>query len=246
MVVQALLACGIAHGDIKSENVLVKNTHEGTAENWVAQLSDFGNVVMGLHSPSCTAQQMFYTEPYNPPELPNSLGMVEPSLVEKADIWGWAMLLWFVMVDGTLIERNFWMYGDPDSSKSEMQVIDQREILRYKQTDRLGPVASRTCSTYLSSTHAPSEIGLVREITDILNTILVKDASKRPSIKETYQKLGKSVFGSDPFWATQRDPYPEIADEPRPTSKMPFFSVSSTPLKKPEESFLKIPDHPAF
>ena len=231
--IQALLACGIAHGDIKCENVLVYNTNNGTAENWVAKLSDFGNVVVGLNSRSSPEKEMAYTEPYNPPELPDGHGMVESSFVEKADMWGWAMLLWYVMIDGNLVNGNYWDCEDQQYSESKRQEIDEKHLSRLKQTGKLASVASHTSKVYLNSTHTPSEIGLVGEISDILNTTLNKDPSKRPCIGEMYQRLVRlhdgplsriARVGTRP--AVQENLQLETWPEPRPISEMPFFSVS--------------------
>ena len=58
--------------------------------------------MVGLNASTNRLYGMAYTEPYNPPELPSGRGRISSSLVEKVDVWGWGMLLWYVMIDGKL------------------------------------------------------------------------------------------------------------------------------------------------
>lgn len=230
---QALHECGIAHGDIKCENALVYNTYDSTAENWQAKLSDFGNARVGLNTGADRLLEMSYSLPYNPPELPDGRGKIFSSLVEKAEIWGWGMLLWYVMIDGKLLHGNYWKCESQFYDESHRREIDVKHMSELKETDGLSSVASDSCEAYLSYTHAPTEITLARGISALLKSTLVKESSKRPTILESLQQLNelrdgprRSFKGASPGSVVQSGRTLVATPELKPLADMPFFDYT--------------------
>ena len=230
---QALHECGIAHGDIKCENALIYNTNDSTAENWQAKLSDFGNARVGLNTGADLLVEMAYSLPYNPPELPDGSGKIPSSLVEKAEVWGWGMLLWHVMIDGKLLKGNdYWKCGSNFYDESDRRRIDGNHMSELKETDSLSSVASDSCEAYLSATHAPTEISLARGISALLRSTLVKEPSKRPTFLESLQQLDelrdgprRRLRGASPGSGVQSGKTHEATTALKSLADMPFFDV---------------------
>lgn len=230
---QALHECGIAHGDIKCENALIYNTNDSTAENWQAKLSDFGNARVGLNTGADRLVEMAYSPHYNPPELPDGRGKIFSSLVEKAEVWGWGMLLWYVMIDGKLLKGNYyWKCESKFYDESDRRGIDVKHMSELKETDRLSSVASNSCEAYLSYTHTPTEISLARGISALLKSTLVKESSKRPTILESLRQLDelrdgprRRLRGPSPGSGVQSSRTLEATTELKPLADMPFFDV---------------------
>lgn len=94
----ALHSCGITHGDVKTENVLIF-PHD--KDKYIAKLSDFGCAV--IHSPpsldteDTTARLVGYTPYFRAPEGGDPL---PSSQLPLTDVYSFGLLAWRVLADG--------------------------------------------------------------------------------------------------------------------------------------------------
>lgn len=89
---QVLHRCGIVHGDVKSENVLVFSDPQ---KKYVAKLGDFGFSVVGEAS---TAEvKIGGTSPWRAPETTKP---VLRHLLKSTDIYSYGLTVWRVAMDG--------------------------------------------------------------------------------------------------------------------------------------------------
>ena len=182
---------------------------------------------MGLNSQTDQKKSIAYTVPNDAPELNGGRAEISTSLVEKADVWGWGMLLWCVMIDGNLLEDNgknyYWDHESDLSHNAQQSKIDEKRMSELKDTDGLSSVASRSCAAYLRRTHVPAEMALARGISTILECTLVKDPSERPNISNLLQKL-VDLHNSPSLAFPGGYTFKEMP-EPKQTEEMPFFDV---------------------
>ena len=186
--------------------------------------------MVGLNTGTNGLHDMAYSEPHSPPELPGGMGKILSGLVEKVDVWGWGMLLWYVMIDGKLLENErYWKCGGQFYSEDLREDIDLNGL---KETDSLSSVASTTCEAYLSYTHTPAEMALIRGISTILKSTLVKDPSERPSILDLIQAMAelhdnprRMLTRASLGPAIQGGHALEAMAEPKPLAEMPYFDV---------------------
>ena len=189
--------------------------------------------MVGLNTGANEPHDLAYSEPHSPPELPGGMGRILSGLVEKVDVWGWGMLLWYVMIDGKLLEDDrYWKCGGQFYREDLREDIDLEGL---KETDGLSSVASTTCEAYLSYTHTPAEMALTRGISTILKSTLVKDPSERPSILDLIQKMaelhdspGRMLTRATLGPAIQGGHALETMDGPEPLAKMPIFDVCTS------------------
>ena len=90
-------ACGMVHGDLKHENVLVfPNTQENPANQpYTLKLADFGGTVMDLSGDGGHRIPM-HTFPYEAPEISEKL---TEEGAKKTDAYSYGMLIWRCMID---------------------------------------------------------------------------------------------------------------------------------------------------
>lgn len=96
-----LHACGIVHGDLKHENVLVFENRYDTLEGqpYTAKLADFGGAVMDIDVRDSHFLRMG-TFPYDAPEAGQPLNAAG---IKKTDIYSFGMLVWRAFIDGANI-----------------------------------------------------------------------------------------------------------------------------------------------
>ena len=97
-IARALLclhSCGVAHCDIKSENILVFRGPDRRRE-FIAKVSDFGCAVVGIDSDTSLPDGIAFSKPWNAPEYNTPLRQFQ---VLKTDIYSFGMLFWRVVMD---------------------------------------------------------------------------------------------------------------------------------------------------
>ncbi|KAL3478344.1 kinase-like protein [Aspergillus californicus] len=89
---QMLHRCGIIHGDVKSENVLIFSHPE---REYIAKLSDFGFSIVGE-----AADAEAYVGGTRPWKAPEAKSPVPNHLLRATDIYSYGLLLWRLASDG--------------------------------------------------------------------------------------------------------------------------------------------------
>lgn len=117
--IQCLHQCGIVHGDVKLENILV-TTSENRA--FVAKLADFGFATLGDEWPSFLAGTWLWAAP----EV--ALGKV--SVPKLTDVFSYGLLVWSIAIDG---QSPFGLLQERSSHRS----LSRATIKALKQTDDL-------------------------------------------------------------------------------------------------------------
>jgi serine/threonine protein kinase len=91
-----LHACGIAHGDLKQENVLIFRNKDTNADViYTAKLSDFGGSVMDLDGGEKSLHMG--TPPYGAPEARDRL---DGEGLKQTDVYSLGLLVWRTILDG--------------------------------------------------------------------------------------------------------------------------------------------------
>lgn len=129
----ALHACGIVHGDLKSENVLICLANSDS-KAVIAKLADFGCAVADI-DPSENVKLSAFTFPWNSPECHDRRPRDE---LRYSDVYSYGLLVWRVMLNGVNPFRCI------DHFSSLDKVDFQREIEARKRRDDLVPLAEST------------------------------------------------------------------------------------------------------
>ncbi|KAK3372270.1 serine/threonine protein kinase, partial [Podospora didyma] len=149
-------ACGIVHGDLKHENVLIFANRYSEPQNqpYTAKLADFGGTVMDLSGryASPTHRLRMHTFPYDAPEINDNLS---PDGAKKTDVFSYGMLVWRCMIDSRDIPSEIgfktigWVEGGTPTE-------EQRKKMRLlKISDGLLDAAIHNLSCYFHSNEIP-------------------------------------------------------------------------------------------
>ncbi|KAF9260098.1 hypothetical protein L218DRAFT_619698 [Marasmius fiardii PR-910] len=132
-----LHSCGIVHGDLKHENVLIfLDKNKDAAVPYVAKLADFGGSVMDLERESGVLHMG--TPPYNAPEARGQ--RLDADGIKSTDVYSLGILVWRTLLDGVALSSGV----EVDGQKLTSALIDG-----LKRSDSLLHFAkntARTCS----------------------------------------------------------------------------------------------------
>ncbi|KAK3319513.1 hypothetical protein B0T19DRAFT_268611 [Cercophora scortea] len=231
---QALHACGITHGDVKPNNVLVfrETDSEGAV---TAKISDFGCSVIRRHgSDDSDSADMVELSGFSPPwDAPEAAGgRMRAALLHKTDIYSFGLVYWWARRGG-----KFPLLASPtESEDTESPAV---ENLRQKKAEDLGPMMHESL---IASPHptggaaaAPNEF----EVTLVASATLTVDPEQR-DLDVVAEALQQSIASEapdapspaehnhdaftkihEPSWSSEKawDVYLETADSWHTTSK---------------------------
>jgi serine/threonine protein kinase len=115
----ALHECGVVHGDIKPDNILIFPSGNSRYETFTAKLTDFGHSVFefeDLHAlPAFTKQ---YCAPEADPERNSSVSLTFDGM-KRTDVYSYGLVVLSVVTGGSFLE-SFDDKLDPHKGKDEM------------------------------------------------------------------------------------------------------------------------------
>jgi serine/threonine protein kinase len=129
----ALHACGIVHGDMKHENVLIFPTKEALdGIPYTAKLSDFGGTVMDM-LPTESRIMETWTWPFEAPEVTAHQPLTKSGMM-LTDTYSFGLLLWRAFTDG----EGFVSLPGATQTASD---LDKRGLSAQKSSDNFASTA---------------------------------------------------------------------------------------------------------
>lgn len=164
----ALHACGIVHGDVKNENILVFGHGE---RGFIAKLADFGCAVLDQSELDERTTALGGTPPWNAPEFRDS--KLARASMKATDVYSYGFVVWRVMIDGRDPFESF-VFGKAgklatiESWKEQDEVVEKAiwSLVSQPETDVL---AEEVCSVFEATLQAvPSkrDLRLVLQVFD--------------------------------------------------------------------------------
>ncbi|KAK3382662.1 hypothetical protein B0T24DRAFT_686822 [Lasiosphaeria ovina] len=148
-------ACGMVHGDLKHENVLIfaNRYTEPSNQPFTAKLADFGGTVMDMSRDGTgTHRVRMHTFPYEAPEIGDNLS---PDGVKKTDAFSYGMLIWRCMIDCKDIPSEIY-FKTIGWEEGAVPTERHREKMRWlKISDGLLDAATHNLAAYFFSNHLP-------------------------------------------------------------------------------------------
>ncbi|KLJ12173.1 hypothetical protein EMPG_09601 [Blastomyces silverae] len=113
-----LHACGIVHGDLKHENVLIFANKYDTPQGqpYTAKLADFGGAVMDIDQRDLSHLSMG-TYPCQAPEFSNRLSA---DGIKQTDVYSFGLLVWRAFIDGRDIATELGLDSKPTESSEKL------------------------------------------------------------------------------------------------------------------------------
>lgn len=142
----ALHTCFIAHGDVKLENVLIKQVEpeDGRASKATAVLSDFGHSLPLRKDEIDTSRRYGGTRKYNAPEISNPSFRENGEIsFKKCDLWSMGLLCWEALADGQLYYRNTKVIT-ASQSVSQNQTVSSEQATGKSDSTASGSGISRS------------------------------------------------------------------------------------------------------
>ncbi|KAL0574424.1 hypothetical protein V5O48_007527 [Marasmius crinis-equi] len=180
-----LHACGVVHGDLKHENVLIfKSSGDDPEVPYLAKLADFGGSVMDLEKEGLALHMG--TPPYDAPEARTKL---DAEGIKCTDVYSLGLLVWRTLIDGA---APFSRLRD-----SETGELTPAQISSVKRSPSLLPLAKesiRSCSGIdvvgldLMDFVLENTIQPVPKDRNLVNAIAGLQAKSIPEISELKEK----------------------------------------------------------
>lgn len=170
---EVLHLCGIIHGDVKLENILVfENTDNSLIDRpFIAKLADFGGSLFDVSTLSCLPSG---TQPWNAPEWRKQL---DPKDLQLTDIYSLGFVIWRIFANG---QHPFLARG-----RSASQEIWLKEVEDLKANDE----DMQKHLVQISAFETEIERRLVKEI--IIQTVRTDPAHR--SIAEVKRLVQETV-----------------------------------------------------
>ncbi|KAF2465007.1 ankyrin [Lindgomyces ingoldianus] len=143
----ALHACGIVHGDVKHENVIIfPNKETATKIPYTAKLTDFGGTIMDMGETEFRTMET-WTWPFQAPEVDRAEPLTRNGMV-LTDVYSFGLLIWRAFTDG---EGFVSLPGAAQSASDEAK----RSLTAQKSMDDFTRVAIHDIYKYAESRKVP-------------------------------------------------------------------------------------------
>lgn len=166
----ALHACGIVHGDMKHENVLIFPNKEAknTGVQYTAKLADFGGSVMDMTEEEFRKMET-WTWPFQAPEIDSDKPLTRNGMM-LTDVYSFGLLIWRLFTDG---EGFVSLPGATQSASDEAK----RALVAQKAEDDFTNVAIANVYEYAVSHSVPQScVDLI--VYTILHTIRLNPSDR--------------------------------------------------------------------
>ena len=184
-----LHACGIAHGDLKHENVLIFANKYSNPPNqpFTAKLADFGGTIMDMNN-EVPQEIRMNTFPYEAPEVS---GRLTADGVRKTDTFSYGTLVWRCMVDcQDILAMSGCKLAGPKPTEQERATLNLK-----KQSDEFLEWALSCIACHFNARSLPVQ-GFAL-VTSVLMCTLRGDPSQRDLSRAQARMRGMS--GTDAF-----------------------------------------------
>ena len=168
---EALHACGIVHGDVKNENILIFRHSE---RGFIAKLADFGCAVLDQSELDERTAALGGTPPWSAPEF-RDCKLARESM-KATDVYSYGFVVWRVMIDGRDPFEGFDFGGAGKLATIEV----------WKERDEVVEKAIWSLASQ------PESDVLVDEVCSILEVTLQKEPSRR-NIRFALQIFGRET-----------------------------------------------------
>lgn len=165
----ALHACGIVHGDVKHENVLIFPNNDSAAVNpFMAKLADFEGAIMGLTETEVRKMET-WTWPFQAPEVDRAEPLTRDGMM-LTDVYSFGLLVWRAFTDG----NGFVSFPGAAQSASD----EAKQFLSaQKSTHDFTRVAIAEVANYAKSRRVPQEcVNIIVYV--VLHTIRVQPSDR--------------------------------------------------------------------
>jgi serine/threonine protein kinase len=166
----ALHACGIVHGDMKHENVLIVPAKEPLdGISYTAKLADFGGAVMDM-TPNEFRKMETWTWPFQAPEVTSNQRLSKDGMV-LTDVYAFGLLVWRAFEDG----QGFVSLPDAAQNASDE---DKRSLSARKASQ------SFTASAVVSIREYASMRGMSQRCVDTITYTIIHTVRLEPEDRD--------------------------------------------------------------